>query len=60
MFAKFATHLKMFWKDKSGLSAVEYGLLAAGIAVGLYTVIAGIGTQLKDIYTSVSNDLTAS
>ena len=47
-----------FFDDEKGLSAVEYGLLAAGIAVGLYSVIAGIGTDLRAIYTSVSTDLT--
>lgn len=49
---------KSFLKDERGLSAVEYGLLAAGIAVGLYTLIAGIGTSLQAIYTSVSGDLS--
>jgi pilus assembly protein Flp/PilA len=50
--------LKRFLKDERGLSAVEYGLLAAGIAVGLYTLIAGIGTSLHAIYTSVGADLS--
>ena len=48
---------KRFLKDEQGLSAVEYGLLAAGIAVGLYTLIAGIGTSLHAIYTTVGADL---
>jgi len=46
-----------FIRDQSGLSAVEYGLLAAGIAVGLYSVIHDIGTDLHAIYTSVGTDL---
>ncbi|HKQ09992.1 MAG TPA: Flp family type IVb pilin [Rhizomicrobium sp.] len=50
--------LKRFLKDERGLSAVEYGLLAAGIAIGLYTIIAGIGTSLHAIYTSVGADLS--
>jgi pilus assembly protein Flp/PilA len=50
--------LKRFLKDESGLSAVEYGLLAAGIAIGLYAIISGMGTALRAIYTSVSGDLT--
>jgi pilus assembly protein Flp/PilA len=50
---------RRFLEDESGLSAVEYGLLAAGIAIGLYTLIAGIGTSLKGIYTSVGTDLSA-
>jgi pilus assembly protein Flp/PilA len=47
-----------FLKDQSGLSAVEYGLLAAGIAIGLYALISGIGTSLHGIYTNVGNDLS--
>ena len=50
---------KRFLKDESGLSAVEYGLLAAGIAVGLYTLIHNIGTSLQTIYTSVGTDLSS-
>ena len=50
--------VKAFLKNESGLSAVEYGLLAAGIAVGLYTLIAGIGTSLRAIYTIIGTDLS--
>ena len=54
------TFVKMFTsllRDERGLSAVEYGLLAAGIAVGLYTIIAGIGSSLRTIYGDVQSDL---
>jgi pilus assembly protein Flp/PilA len=54
----FIAKARRFLKDESGLSAVEYGLLAAGIAVGLYVLIAGIGTSLRGIYTSVGTDLS--
>jgi pilus assembly protein Flp/PilA len=47
-----------FVRDESGLSAVEYGLLAAGIAIGLYTLIAGIGTSLHGIYSSVGSEVS--
>jgi pilus assembly protein Flp/PilA len=46
-------------KDESGLSAVEYGLLAAGIAIGLWTLIDSIGTNLNSIFTSVDTDISA-
>ena len=49
---------KQFLKDESGLSAVEYGLLAAGIVVAVYSTIGDVGSALKDIYTSVVTDLT--
>lgn len=56
---KINTLLRNFLKDESGLSAVEYGLLAAGIAVGLFTLISDIGSSLEDIYTSVGTDLAS-
>ena len=46
-----------FLADESGLSAVEYGLLAAGIAVGLWTIISQMGTDLRSIFTSVKTDI---
>ena len=55
----FIDKCKRFLKDQSGLSAVEYGLLAAGIAIGLYSVIHNIGLDLQTIYTDVGTDLTS-
>jgi pilus assembly protein Flp/PilA len=46
-----------FIGDESGLSAVEYGLLAAGIAIGLWTLISGIGTDVHTIFENVKDDL---
>jgi pilus assembly protein Flp/PilA len=57
MLDSLIKNFKRMLEDESGLSAVEYGLLAAGIAVGLYTFIAGIGSSLRTIYGSVSTDL---
>ena len=54
---KVATCVQSFLKDESGLSAVEYGLLAAGIAMGLWTLIHGIGSDLSSIFTNVKTDL---
>jgi pilus assembly protein Flp/PilA len=47
-----------FLKDQSGATAIEYGLIAAGIAVAIITVLQGLGTKLKATFTSVSNGLT--
>lgn len=54
--------LRRFVEDESGISAVEYGLLAAGIAVGLWTLIGGtggIGPSLQSVFGSVKNDLAS-
>lgn len=56
-FRKYAGCLHSFIRDESGLSAVEYGLLAAGIAIGLWTLISGIGTDVHTIFENVKGDL---
>lgn len=59
MHAKLKNLTREFIVDESGLSAVEYGLLAAGIAVGLWTIISGMGTDLRAIFTSVKTDIAS-
>ncbi|MGB6087841.1 Flp family type IVb pilin [Parvibaculum sp.] len=54
--------MRRFAKDESGISAVEYGLLAAGIAVGLWVLVGGdegIGGSLRSVFTSVKTDLSS-
>jgi pilus assembly protein Flp/PilA len=46
-----------FLKDESGATAIEYGLIAAGIAVAIITVLNGLGTKLKTTFSSVSTAL---
>lgn len=58
MLDKFIKRFTSMLKDDSGLSAVEYGLLAAGIAIGLYTIISGMGGSLRDIYNNVAGELS--
>ena len=43
-----------FWKDESAATAIEYGLIATGIAVAVIPVITGLGTKLKTTITTVS------
>jgi len=43
-----------FLKDESGTTAIEYGLIAAGIALALITVLKGVGTNLKTAFASIS------
>ena len=43
-----------FWKDESAATAIEYGLIATGIAVAVIPVITGLGTKLKTVFSTVS------
>jgi pilus assembly protein Flp/PilA len=49
--------IKCFLKDESGATAIEYGLIAAGISVAIITVLKGLGTKLNSTFTSVQNAL---
>ena len=46
-----------FLKNESGATAIEYGLIAAGISVAIIAVVNGLGTKLNDTFTSVSTQL---
>ena len=49
--------LTKFAKDESGATAIEYGLIAAGIAVAIIAAVQGVGTALNTTFTSVSTAL---
>ncbi len=46
-----------FLKNDSGATAIEYGLIAAGISIAIIAVVNGLGTQLNTTFTSVSTQL---
>jgi pilus assembly protein Flp/PilA len=46
-----------FRKNESGATAIEYGLIAAGIAVAIIAVVQGVGTNLNTTFTSVQTAL---
>jgi pilus assembly protein Flp/PilA len=46
-----------FVKDRSGATAIEYGLIAAGISIAIIAVVNGLGTQLNNTFSSVSSQL---
>jgi pilus assembly protein Flp/PilA len=43
-----------FLKDESAATAIEYGLIATGIAVAVIPVITGLGTHLKTTFSTIS------
>jgi pilus assembly protein Flp/PilA len=49
--------LTRFWNDESGATAIEYGLIAAGIAVVIIAVVNGLGTKLNTTFGSISTQL---
>lgn len=46
-----------FMKDESGATAIEYGLIAAGISVVIVAVVFAIGSELKTSFTEIKNKL---
>ena len=49
--------LARFLGDERGATAIEYGLIAAGISVAIIATVAGLGTKLNSTFTSVSTAL---
>ncbi|WP_174247910.1 Flp family type IVb pilin [Bradyrhizobium sp. S69] len=48
---------KNFLADESGATAIEYGLIAAGIALAIITTINGLGTKLNTKFSSINSSL---
>ena len=46
-----------FVRDESGATAIEYGLIAAGISVAIITVVGALGSSLNTTFTSVQTAL---
>ena len=51
------TLIKQFLRNESGATAIEYGLIAAGISVAIIAVVQGLGSKLNSTFTSVQNAL---
>jgi pilus assembly protein Flp/PilA len=47
--------IRKLFSDKKGATAIEYGLIAALIAVAAITAMQGLGTQLGDTFNNVSD-----
>jgi pilus assembly protein Flp/PilA len=50
--------LKKFWRDETGATAIEYGLIAAGIALAIIAAVNGLGTRLNSKFSSINSSLT--
>ena len=51
------TYIARFVADDSGATAIEYGLIAAGIAVAIIATVQALGTNLNTTFSSVSTAL---
>ena len=49
--------LKKFMKSESGATAIEYGLIAAGIAVAIAVVVFTVGSKLNTLFTNIAGQL---
>jgi pilus assembly protein Flp/PilA len=51
------TLIRKFLKDESGATAIEYGLIAAGISLAIISIVNGLGTNLRTKFTSINTSL---
>ena len=49
--------ISRFLKDETGATAIEYGLIAAGIAIAIITAVEGVGSALSTKFTVISTSL---
>jgi pilus assembly protein Flp/PilA len=49
--------LSCFLRDEKAATAIEYGLIAAGISVAIIAVVNGLGTKLTATFSSISTSL---
>mgnify|MGYP000196803567 CR=1 FL=1 len=54
------TTIKNLLRDESGVTAIEYGLIAALVAVAAVGAMETLGTGISDIFTQVESDLNTS
>lgn len=49
--------VKKFWQEEEAVTAIEYGLIAALIAVAIIAAVTGVGGGLKNVFTTICNKL---
>jgi pilus assembly protein Flp/PilA len=55
--AKLKHHIKTFLSDEAGATAIEYGLIAAGIALAIIAIVNGLGSNLSTQFTNINSSL---
>ena len=49
--------LAKFWADETGATAIEYGLIAAGISLAIIAAVNGLGSTLNTKFSSINTSL---
>lgn len=49
--------VKSFIANESGATAIEYGLIAAGVSLAILTVVKGVGSNLNTVFGKIQNGL---
>ena len=57
MTSKISRFIHKLWKHEDGATAIEYGLIAALIAVVIIAAITLVGTDLSNMFNEVSNSV---
>jgi pilus assembly protein Flp/PilA len=55
--AKIEANLRRFLRDDSGATAIEYAMIASGIAVAIAATIVSLGSSVQGLYTSVATSM---
>jgi pilus assembly protein Flp/PilA len=50
-------HVIAFLRDERAATAIEYGLIATGLAVAIIPVITGVGSKIKTVFTTIQTAL---
>ncbi|MBY8606216.1 MAG: Flp family type IVb pilin [Burkholderia sp.] len=55
--SKFIQQVGRFVRDEDGVTAIEYGLIAALIAIGIIAALSTVGKDLKTVFSTIADDL---
>ena len=55
--SKFIQQVGRFVRDEDGVTAIEYGLIAALIAIGIIAALSTVGKDLTPVFTTIADDL---
>ncbi|AOI80549.1 MULTISPECIES: Flp family type IVb pilin [Burkholderia] len=55
--SKLVQQVSRFVRDEDGVTAIEYGLIAALIAIGIIAALSTVGKDLKTVFSTIADDL---